>query len=152
MYRLQRLQPPYADTQTFTPSANRLALLSANTRYRIIADFSIFGVESLSTGDPIFFNYPIPNYPILFADDSCRCLGFANISNLYNRVEFGNQVINEIDTNNLEIGFSFISNSWQTVEFGVQIVNEAESAALNVEFILILDKYEKIDLGGVIIG
>ena len=152
MYRLQRLQPPYADTQTFTPSENRLDLISANTRYRIITDFSIFGVESYSTSDPIFFTYPIPNYPILFADDSCRCLGFANISNLYDKVEFGNQVINEIDTNSLPLGFSFISNTYQTVEFGVQLVNEAESDTLNIEFILILNKYEKIDLGGVTIG
>jgi hypothetical protein len=117
-YRVQKFIPPYTDNQVFPPDDVRLAIIQANSRYRIVSDFSILGSETSSTGDPFSYVFPDPGNITIYADDSTNQLGYAFISSSYDTVTFGNQVRDVIDDMFNLLGYAFMSSSYQKIDLG----------------------------------
>jgi hypothetical protein len=153
-YRLQKLIGSYTDILSFTPIQNRIASIEANQRYRIAADFAFYGsATDTSYSEPIFVDYDaLLPLKTVFADDSARCLGYALISDSSTAVEFGNQVRNASESDNLGLGYAFISDSSTTVEFGAQVRIVSESDNLSLGYAFIGDSSVTVDLGGIIVG
>lgn len=151
-FTLQKLIPPYTDEDTLLITDNRIATLSANERYRVLTEFSIFGSITTSVSNPVFFSYPTQNIKTLFADDSCNPLGYTFINSSYVTVNFGNKLVNEIDINDVGIGYTYISNTYNTVNFGVKVIMESDNNEMGIGFAFNASTYTKIDLGGVIVG
>lgn len=152
LYRVQILNPPYTDNQSFLSTDSRKATLQPNQRYRVATDFEIFGSRVTSYSDPVFFFYPIPNLKTVFADDSDNPLGYSFISSDYAKVNLVVKIVNESDSNDLGAGFTFINNDYTTVNLAVKVIDELDVNGLGLGFAPNSNSYQKVDLGGVIIG
>lgn len=155
-FRLQRLLPPYTTVDTITINQNRSFSISPNTRYRILADYNIFGRTETSTSEPITgFTCDITQ-PIktIFADDSGKSLGYAYQSSNTIITNFGNQVRLLTDGNNTTgNGYAYISTSTIITNFGVQVrILTDDNDTTGNGYAYISTSTTITDLGGVVIG
>lgn len=152
-YRLQQLFTSYIDIQGFTLIQNRIAEIAVNQRYRIAADFAFYGTSTdVSYSEPITVNYDA-TLPLktVFADDSARCLGYAEIGDVTTTVELGVQVRDLIELPRV-LGYAQLQDVTTTVEFGVQVRDLMESTTKILGYVQLQDVTTTVDLGGVIIG
>jgi len=152
-YRLQILTPPYTDSEIFSPNANKIASINANQRYRIAANYNIYGNIFTTYSQPISVIYD-PTLPIqsIFADDSCKNLGLVNTGDTYVVTNFGFQIRNISESDNLGLGYANTGNSYVVTNFGVQVRFLTESDNLGLGYMQVPDSYVVTDLGGIIVG
>lgn len=152
-YRVEALIPPYTDLANI-PVNPRIAALSANTQYRLKADFSILDSRiETSISDLLIFRYDAQDLvKQLFADDNATgVLGYAAQESIATTDVPVAQVRFLLEDASV-LGYANIESTYLTDVPGSQVRLLSEDIAGLLGFVNTESSYVITDLGGIVVG